>query len=83
MAADTPPLFSAVKNDDAKIFTPANTKENENIRKACFVISNSSASYPTNTWESGPASTHAAAVMIIPATLTAVRLFFSRFFSSS
>ena len=34
MAAETAPLLSAVKNDDANMFTPANINENENILNA-------------------------------------------------
>ena len=39
MIAETKPLLSAVKNADAKIDTPANTKEKENMKKARNVIS--------------------------------------------
>ena len=38
MIADTKPLLSAVKNADAKIDTPAKTKEKEKIEKARKVM---------------------------------------------
>ena len=41
IAADTVPLFSAVKNDEPNIAKPENTKTNEYIRNACRVISSS------------------------------------------
>ena len=44
ITAETIPLLSAVKKDDAKILNPANTKDTEKIAKAFFVISKSSAS---------------------------------------
>ena len=42
IAADTRPLFSAVKNEDAKMHNPEKKKENENTLKPCTVNSNSS-----------------------------------------
>lgn len=38
IAADTPPLLSAVKKDDANIVKPLNMNESENILNACLVI---------------------------------------------
>ena len=44
IAADTPPLFRAVKKDEANIVKPLNMNASENILKACFVMANSSGS---------------------------------------
>jgi len=42
IAAYTPPLFSAVKNEDTNILKPASKNDQENTLKACRVISASS-----------------------------------------
>ena len=44
IAADIPPLFSAVKKDDANMFIPESTNENAKHLNACVVICKSSAS---------------------------------------
>lgn len=44
IAAEIPPLFSAVKNADANIFNPVRIKAKENTLKAWQVIVNKSAS---------------------------------------
>ena len=44
IAAEIPPLFSAVKNADANIFNPVRMKAKENTLKACLVIVNKSIS---------------------------------------
>ena len=44
MAADTPPLFRAVKKEEEKMLKPASRKVKENSRKAWTVRAYSSAS---------------------------------------
>ena len=55
IAAEIRPLFSAVKNEDAKILKPENRNANANSRNACRVSSYNPASYPTNSRASGAA----------------------------
>ena len=59
IAAETKPLLSAVKKDDAKILKPEIKKDIENSLKPLQVKSKSSLSYPTNIFESGDASSKA------------------------
>lgn len=83
IAADTPPLLSAVKKDDAKILYPASRNAGENIRKACFVRSKSSLSYPTKIPEKTPARAKASPNIAIPVPAIRRMLFFSRLLSSA
>ena len=82
IAAETKPLLSAVKKDDAKILKPEIKKDIENSLKPLQVKSKSSLSYPTNIFERGDASIKAAAVKNTPETATIIRLFFSKPFNS-
>lgn len=75
IAADTPPLFKAVKNEDVKILIPDKTKEKENIWNAYFVISKSSMSYPTNMLDNGAASALAVTIIRNPVTPISTMLF--------
>ena len=72
--ADTPPLLSAVKNDEVKIFIPANINENANILNALTVILKSSVSYPTKILASGYARTCARHIIITPAIIIISKL---------
>lgn len=83
IAADIPPLLSAVKNDEANIVKPLNMNASENILNACFVIAKSSASYPTNTFASVPASVNARTVIMLQAIPMMMLLFLNMFLSSS
>lgn len=82
IAADTAPLFKAVKKEEEKIFRPARRKGQENSRNAWLVKVNSSLSYPTKIEARGPASENARILRAIPEPLMSNVLFFSILLSS-
>ena len=83
MSSDNVPLDNAVKNEDAKIFSPVSKKHREYIRKPLVVKAKSSRSSRTKMRDNGVANKQASAVITIPAikenTTLLVKMFFSSF----
>lgn len=82
IAADIKPLFKAVKNDEPNILKPLIKKAKQNIWKPCFVMTNSSALYPTNNFARGPEIICAIINNMMPHEPISLRLFLNKFFNS-
>ena len=83
IAADTPPLFNAVKKDEPSTLKPMTRKEREYSINPLVVILSSASSYPTKIFASGYAKTSASKVIKKADAAIMVKLFFLRLLISS